>query len=139
MKMLGKKIRRIFNCCKKKTAQATQTNHPTLEAKATQTDPSTQDFLMFLEEMLLEKREAIKELEIELECPVCFEIVEGEIYSCVLQHFVCFQCRQLLVECPQCREPYPPDLIRHRYVEKRVDHLERLREEVGRILQVLEQ
>ena len=93
MKMLGKKIRRIFNCCKKKTAQATQTNHPTLEAKATQTDPSTQDFLMFLEEMLLEKREAIKELEIELECPVCFEIVEGEIYSCVLQHLVCFHCR----------------------------------------------
>ena len=77
---------------------------------------------------------SIKEKESELECPVCLETAGGEIFSCVEQHLVCSQCRPRVVECPQCRQSYPPTPLRHRYAEKSVGELERLREELGRIV-----
>ena len=131
MKKLRKILVKIFPSLRRKTA----------EAKTTQTDCSTLELFFFLDEMILQKKEAIRQLEVDLECPICLEIVEGEIYSCVFQHFICSECREslVLVECPQCREPYPPDLIRHRYVEKSVVQLESLREELKRIQKVLEQ
>ena len=74
---------------------------------------------------------SIQEKESELECPVCLETAGGEIFSCVEQHLVCSQCRPRVVECPQCRQLYPPTPIRHRYAEKMVGDLERLREELS--------
>ena len=129
MKKLRKILVKIFPSLRRKTA----------EAKTTQTDCSTLELFFFLDEMILQKKEAIRQLEVDLECPICFELVEGKIYSCVLQHLVCSECRELLMDCPLCREPYPPDLIRHRYVEKSVVQLESLREELKRIQKVLEQ
>ena len=131
MKMLRKILVKIFPSLKKKTA----------EAKTTQTECSSLKLFFFLDEMILQKKEEIRQLELDLECPICFEIVEGEIYSCVFQHFICSECMESLVlmECPECRKPYPPDLIRHRYVEKSVSQLESLREELNRIEKVLEQ
>ena len=77
---------------------------------------------------------SIEEKEKDLECPVCLETAGGEIFSCVEQHLVCSQCRPRVGECPQCRQPYPPTPLRHRYAEKSVGELERLREELGRIV-----
>ena len=76
-------------------------------------------------------QKSIQEKESELECPVCLETAGGEIFSCVEQHLVCSQCRPRVVECPQCRQPYPPTPIRHRYAEKIAAELERLREKLG--------
>merc|ERR1711893_154776 len=81
---------------------------------------------------------SLQEKESELECPVCLETAGGEIFSCVEQHLVCSQCRPRVVECPLCRQLYPPTPIRHRYAEKMVGDLERLREELGRITGELE-
>ena len=88
-----------------------------------------QTLISFLTKSIEEKEEAIREKESDLECPVCLETAGGEIFSCVEQHLVCSQCRPSLVECPQCRQSYPPTPIRHRYAEKMVGELERLREE----------
>ena len=92
-----------------------------------------QRFISFLTKTIEEKEAAIREKESELECPVCLETAGGEIFSCVEQHLVCSQCRPRVTVCPQCRQPYPPTPIRHRYAEKMVGELERLREELGRI------
>ena len=93
-----------------------------------------QKLITFLTKSIKEKEEAIREKESDLECPVCLETAGGEIFSCVEQHLVCSQCRPRVVECPQCRQPYPPTPLRHRYAEKMVGELERLREELGRIV-----
>ena len=77
---------------------------------------------------------SIREKESDLECPVCLETAGGEIFSCVEQHLVCSQCRPRVGECPQCRQPYPPTPLRHRDAEKSVGELERLREELDRIV-----
>ena len=77
---------------------------------------------------------SMEEKKSELECPVCLETAGGEIFSCVEQHLVCSQCRPRVVECPQCRQPYPPTPIRHRYAEKMVGELARLREDLTGIV-----
>ena len=87
MKMLRKILVKIFPSLRRKTA----------EAKTTQTDCSSLELFFFLDEIILQKKEAIRQLELDLECPICLEIVEGEIYSCVFQHFICSECR-----CPWC-------------------------------------
>ena len=96
-----------------------------------------QKLISFLTKTVKEKQEAIKEKESDLECPVCLETAEGRILCCAEQHLVCFQCRPRVSECPQCRQPYPPTPIRHRYAEKSVGELQRLREELGRIVEEL--
>ena len=76
---------------------------------------------------------SIKDKESELECPVCLETAGGEIFSCVEQHLVCSQCRPRVVECPQCRQSYPPTPLRHRYAEKIAGELETLQQELRNI------
>ena len=96
--------------------------------------PEKQRLISFLSKTMEEKEEAIREKESDLECPVCLETAGGEIFCCVEQHLVCYQCRPRVVECPQCRQSYPPTPLRHRYAEKMAGQLERLREELGRIV-----
>ena len=91
----------------------------------------------FLTKSIEEKEETIKEKESDLECPICLEIAGGQIFCCVEQHLVCSQCRPRVVECPQCRQPYPPYPMRHRYAEKIVEELEGLREELNGIVEKL--
>ena len=93
--------------------------------------PEKQRLISYLTKTVKEKEEAIREKESELECPVCLETAGGKIFSCIQQHLVCSQCRPRVVECPQCRQSYPPTPIRHRYAEKMVGELERLREELN--------
>ena len=83
-------------------------------------------------------QKAIQEKESELECPVCLETAGGEIFSCVEQHLVCSQCRPRVVECPQCRQLYPPTPIRHRYAEKMVGEFENLQRELQNLTLELE-
>ena len=97
-------------------------------------DESFCRLISFLTKTIKEKEKAIREKESDLECPVCLETAGGKIFCCVEQHLVCSQCRPRVVECPQCRQPYPPTPLRHRYAEKSVGELERLREELGRIV-----
>ena len=100
----------------------------------TRDDESCGRILSFIKKCKEDKEEAIREKEYDLECPVCLETAGGEIYSCAEQHLVCSQCRPRVVECPQCRQPYPPTPIRHRYAEKSVGELERLKEKLDRIV-----
>merc|ERR1711879_551341 len=93
-----------------------------------------QTLISFLTKSIEDKKEAIRVTESELECPVCLETAGGEIFCCVEQHLVCSQCRPRVMKCPQCRQSYPPTPIRHRYAEKMVGELERLREELARIV-----
>ena len=96
-----------------------------------------QRLIGFLTKSLDEKEEAIRAKESDLECPVCLETPEGEIFCCVEQHLVCSNCRPNVRKCPQCRQPYPPTPMRHRYAEMMVGELKRLREERDRIVQDL--
>ena len=71
--------------------------------------------------------DTIKEKEKELECPVCFEIASAPIFMCQDSHLICGKCMPKLSVCPECREEYPRPPKRHRYAEKIVDELQRLR------------
>ena len=54
---------------------------------------------------ILEKQ--IKEMEEELECPVCFEVPKvAPIFKCSDDHLICKECRPRVGECPQCREVF---------------------------------
>ena len=64
---------------------------------------ANQKLISFLTKSIEEKEEAIKVKQSDLECPVCLETAEGEIYCCIQQHLVCSQCRPSLVTCPQCK------------------------------------
>ena len=76
---------------------------------------------------------SIQEKKSDLECPICLETAGGQIFCCIEQHLVCSQCRPRVVQCPQCRERYPPTPIRHRYAEKISGELEKLRPELRNI------
>ena len=70
-----------------------------------------------------------------LECPVCLETAEGDIYSCQEQHLICSTCRPKVTECPECRVAYKFPLRRHRYAEKTAVELRKLREELSQLLE----
>ena len=89
--------------------------------------------LNFLAKNLKEKEEAIQAKEADLECPVCLETATGEIFSCERQHMVCSRCRPRVHHCPQCRRRYPPTPLRHRYAEKDVASLQKLRREKNQL------
>ncbi|ODM92660.1 E3 ubiquitin-protein ligase Siah2 [Orchesella cincta] len=57
----------------------------------------------------------------DLNCPICFETPEKEIYQCVNGHTICNICSENINECPQCREPYGPKKIRNRALEQILD------------------
>ena len=82
---------------------------------------SKSEFLTFLDDI-------IKEKEKELECPVCLEVAGAPVYMCPNSHLLCLNCVQKLKDCPKCRRKLPKTPLRHRYAEKIVDELERLRE-----------
>ena len=49
----------------------------------------------------------IKEMEEELECPVCLEVCQpGPIFKCSEDHLVCRDCKPKMTECPICREEF---------------------------------
>ena len=79
-------------------------------------------------------RESIREKESSLECPVCFEIAAIPIYRCTKEHLICTKCRPKVIDCPVCRETYRAPPERHRFAEKMVEELKRLREQLAGIL-----
>ena len=60
----------------------------------------------------------IKELEQELECPICMDISRPPIYQCEEGHIICSTCKPLLTNCPHCSKPYSNPVIRCRFAEK---------------------
>jgi len=61
--------------------------------------------------------------ESDLECPVCLEISEAPIYTCLEQHIICSKCwikmkNSRMSDCVICRSPYPEPPRHHRYMEK---------------------
>merc|ERR1712038_1551595 len=71
---------------------------------------------------------SIEEKEKTLECPVCLEVVEEPpMYRCQQEHLICSSCRAKIGECPECRERYSGDPVRHRFAEKMALELHRLK------------
>ena len=68
----------------------------------------------------------IKEMERDLECPVCFELCAAPIYMCSRSHQICQECRPKMKVCPQCREPYKKNKIRHLKKEDIVVELQKM-------------
>nr|ACO12155.1 E3 ubiquitin-protein ligase sina [Lepeophtheirus salmonis] len=60
----------------------------------------------------------LKELEGELECPVCMDISRPPIYQCEEGHIICSTCKPLLINCPHCAKKYSEPPIRCRFAEK---------------------
>ena len=71
--------------------------------------------------------DSIKEKEEELECPVCLETASAHIYMCQNSHLVCGKCLPKLSVCPECGKKYPKIPKRHRYAEKIVDEVHKLK------------
>ena len=78
---------------------------------------------------------SIKEKEAALECPVCLETAEGEIYSCPEQHLLCSSCGPLVAECPECRAQCRDPPRRHRYAERMAAELRNLRRELAMVVE----
>ena len=103
-------------------------------AVRSEAEPSQErNLLLFLTKSIQEKEAAIQEKMSDLECPVCLEIPTGRIWSCAQQHLVCSTCKLHVSQCPQCRKRYPPTPIRHRYAEKGVAELDKLRLEKAQL------
>jgi len=63
--------------------------------------------------------EELREIEQELECPVCMEISRPPIYQCEEGHIICSNCKPLLTDCPHnCGKKYAEPAIRCRFAEK---------------------
>lgn len=61
----------------------------------------------------------LREIETELECPVCMEISRPPIYQCEEGHIICSSCKPLLTDCPHnCGKKYSEPPIRCRFAEK---------------------
>lgn len=66
--------------------------------------------------------EELREIERELECPVCMEISRPPIYQCEEGHIICAKCKPLLTNCPHnCGKRYSEPAIRCRFAEKLAD------------------
>ena len=64
----------------------------------------------------------LKEIERELECPVCMEVSRPPIYQCEEGHIICSSCKPLLKVCPHnCGQKYSEPAIRCRFAEKLAD------------------
>ena len=73
----------------------------------------------------------IEEKEANLECPVCLETASMPIYMCLQSHLICSDCRPSVTCCPVCRERYRDyggNYRRHRYAEREVEELKKLKE-----------
>ena len=69
----------------------------------------------------IEPSEELREIERELECPVCMDIAKPPIYQCEEGHIICCQCKPLLTNCPHCSKKYSEPAIRCRFAEKLSD------------------
>ena len=70
----------------------------------------------------LEPSEELREIESELECPVCMEMAQPPIYQCEEGHIICATCKPLLTNCPHnCGKKYSEPAIRCRFAEKLAD------------------
>ena len=68
------------------------------------------------------KSAELKEVERELECPVCMEVSRPPIYQCEEGHIICSSCKPLLKVCPHnCGQKYSEPAIRCRFAEKLAD------------------
>ena len=70
----------------------------------------------------IEPSEELREIEAELECPVCMEMALPPIYQCEEGHIICSSCKPLLTNCPHnCGKKYSEPAIRCRFAEKLAD------------------
>ena len=69
----------------------------------------------------------IKEMEREMECPMCFETACAPILKCPEEHMICAPCRGKVDKCPECLTSYPPGSSRFRSAERTADKLATLR------------
>ena len=70
----------------------------------------------------MEPSNELKDIESELECPVCMEIARPPIYQCEEGHLICSSCKPLLTNCPHnCGKKYSEPAIRCRFAEKLAD------------------
>jgi hypothetical protein len=70
----------------------------------------------------IEPSDELREIELELECPVCMEIARPPIYQCEEGHIICAHCKPLLTNCPHnCGKKYSEPAIRCRFAEKLAD------------------
>ena len=68
------------------------------------------------------KSAELREVERELECPVCMEVSRPPIYQCEEGHIICSSCKPLLKVCPHnCGQKYSEPAIRCRFAEKLAD------------------
>ena len=68
------------------------------------------------------KSAELREVERELECPVCIEVSRPPIYQCEEGHIICSSCKPLLKVCPHnCGQKYSEPAIRCRFAEKLAD------------------
>ena len=124
-------IREKEEAIRKKESELEKEKEAAIRQKESDLEKNKQTLINSLTKTIKEKEEAIREKESNLEC---LETAGGEIFSCTEQHLVCSNCRPRLEECPQCRQSYPPNPIRHRYAEKSVGELEKLREDLGQMV-----
>ena len=89
-------------------------------------DEPNNKLLEFIDDQIIAKRN-------ELKCPVCLEVASTPIFMCSDQHLICSTCRPQLYRCPECRADYREKLIRHRYAEKTVEELEKLKDKKDHI------
>uniref|UniRef100_A0A6P7GJS5 RING-type E3 ubiquitin transferase n=1 Tax=Diabrotica virgifera virgifera TaxID=50390 RepID=A0A6P7GJS5_DIAVI len=87
-----------------------------------------------------------KDLQRELECPICFSYLQPPIRMCIKGHSICSTCRNKLTVCPTCRSTFSnasnislesiipllklPCKYSHRGCEKLLLHSDRLAHEV---------
>ena len=68
------------------------------------------------------KSAEMREVERELECPVCMDVSRPPIYQCEEGHIICSSCKPLLKLCPHnCGKKYSEPAIRCRFAEKLAD------------------
>ena len=68
------------------------------------------------------KSAEMREVERELECPVCMDVSRPPIYQCEEGHIICSSCKPLLKVCPHnCGKKYSEPAIRCRFAEKLAD------------------
>ena len=88
-----------------------------------------------LDRSIQEKEKSINDKEKELECPVCLEIAQVPIFMCEEQHVICSGCRMSdkVDRCPMCRVEYSGRPRRHRYAEKSLEDLVKMKEELSEL------